>query len=307
MDTFKKVMNVFGIIAASILSIFLVVSLVAVPVISAATSFFEARNIQKVLAGIDYSQMIMGEMSSGESAEISIAGNELMQQLMDTEMMEDIIQLCVDNVFAVMDGENGVEKFTAVDIQMIGEEHLDELAEILKQYVKIDNNVNLSDEFYRNTARNIMAEYAVQIAQMVPTAEDLGLSKELMSTISNLRNGTYFWIVFGVAAGLSVLILLCQVMRFKSCMWLGIDYLVAAVGALIMSFVVKILDFGFIFGGGTIGSVIMKAITGVIASEMMKGAAILALIGVVFIAIFIVGRILLKKKRTTTQVEPVAV
>ena len=166
MEAFKKVMNVFGIIAAGILSIFLVVSLVAVPVISAATSFFEARNIKKVLSGIDYSQMIMGEMSSGESAELTIAGNELMQQLMDTEMMEDIIQLCVDNVFAVMDGESGVEKFTAVDIQMIGEEHLDELAEILKQYVKIDINVNLSYEFYRNTARNIMAEYAVQIAQI---------------------------------------------------------------------------------------------------------------------------------------------
>lgn len=301
MKAFKTIMNVLGIIVASILSIVLIVVLNTTLVVSAATSFFEGKNIHKLLSNVDYSQIITSEMGTIEDGEIPAIGNDLINQLMETEMMKEIIEMCVNNVFEVMEGTSEKDGLTADEVFTVAEKHLDELSEILKLY--IGDTIPLTEETLKEMALSIAKEYSVVIAEMMPTAEDLGLDAEVLNIIMNLRNGTYFWIVFGVAAGLTLVVMLCQVMRFKGFMWIGVDYLVAAVISLIASVLVKTFNISALLGDSSIGVSILSAMTGIISAEMMKGTGILAILGVIFIVVFILGRKLLKKKNVVAEAE----
>lgn len=294
MKVFKIIMNIFGIIAASFLSILLVIVLMATPLISAVSAFFEGENIHKILSGIDYAKIIEAEIGETEFSGETELETEIINDLMESDMMKDVVKLCVDNIFEVVDGNTGADKVTAEDITEIAKEHMDELKKILKDNLASD--IPLTDEILEEMTRAAVEEYSVQIAEMMPTAEDLGLNKDVLNIISNLRNGTYFWIAFAVAAGLTLLVMLCQVMRFKGFMWIGIDYLVAAIGTVILAFSIKVTDFATLIGEKLIGNSVLSTVTGIISKEMLIGAGILAGSGILFIVVFVVGRKLLKKK-----------
>lgn len=304
MKIFKKVMNVIGIIMASLLSILLVIGLMAVPVVSAVSSFFKTENIQKILADIDYTQLIAEEINL-DSEDFPELGADVINQLMETEMVEEIIATCVDNIFAILEGEEAKDGLTAEDIQAIAEKHLDELVVILKGY--IGDSLPLSDETFTEMARLLVKDFSGIIAEQIPTPEDLGLNAEVISLITNLRNGTYTIMILAVAAVFTVAVLLCQVMRFKGFMWLGVDYCVAAVGSLVLSFVVKTMDLSSLLGDVAFADAILPPIVEIISKELLKGAGILAIIGIVFIIVFVVGRVILKKKAISVQVEPMGV
>ena len=113
MKTFKIIMNVFGIIGASFLSILLVIVLIATPMVSAVTAFFQGENISKIVTSVDYTEIIAAEMDMSEIGATQQAEIELFDELMNSEMMKDIIELCVDNIFAVMDGTAENDGITA--------------------------------------------------------------------------------------------------------------------------------------------------------------------------------------------------
>ena len=124
-----------------------------------------------------------------------------------------------------------------------------------------------------------------------------GVTARKENIMMNFRNGTYFWTAFAITATLSLLVMLCQVMRFKGFMWIGVDYLVAAVFTLISSFGIKALDLQVIMDLDAASKPIFTTLSGIISSDMLKGAGIETLLGVVFIVVFIVGRKLLKKRK----------
>ena len=295
MQTLKKVMNVLGIIATGLLSIFLVVFLVATPVMSAATSFFKTKNIHKVLASVDYTQLLAAQIDTGKLSEIPSIGGDLVEQLMNTEMMEDVIEVCVENVFSVLEGDAIKDGLTAEDIQVIGEEHIEELSGVLQGYLGED--LKLPEKVIKEMTIQILQEYSGFIAEVLPSAEDLGLDEKTIEVVTNLRNGTYFWCVFGAAVLLTVLVVLFQFKRFRGFMWVGIGYGISAIISIVLSVVIRGLDVSHIMGEVTLGTSIVQAMTGLVATEMLKGTVILAVLGIVFILVSVVGKKVLEKKK----------
>lgn len=289
----KTVLNVFGIIGASILSIFLVISLVTTPAVSAVSSFFKTENVQEIFSSIDYSKMITAEMDLDEEGEIQA---QLIEDIMDSKMMEEVLELTVDNMFNVMEGKSTKNSLTAAEIQTVAEKHMDEITSILKKHFVGDEEI--PEEYIDEMASEMIDELAVSFAEMLPTTEDMGLDRETVSVISSLRNGTYFWTAFAIAAVLTVLVMLCQVMRFKGFMWISVDYYVAAVGTLIIATFIKSLDFARIIDYDLFSGSIISAIVSMVSGQMFKGALILLALGILFTVIFVAGRKSIKKKNT---------
>ena len=288
MKVFKIIMNILGIIVASLLSIFLVILLTIAPIFSAVTSIFQGESIYKIISSLDYEEIIMSEMN-GDSQEA-----EMVNELMKSEMMEELINLCVDNIFETIDSNGESEAITPDDIEDIVRNHEDEFKEIIEECV--GDEIPLTEETLDEMADSLIEQYSVEMVEVLPTADDLGLSQDALNIFASLKNGTYFWIIFAFAAGLTVVVMLCQVMRFKGFMWIGVDYLVAAVLTLILSFIVKALDLCAIMDVDRSAEPVMKTVTEIISSGVLKGAAVEAVLGIVFIVVFIVGRKLLKKK-----------
>jgi len=290
MKAFKIIMNIFGIIGASILSVLLVIALTAMPIVSAATSFIQGENIHKIISSVDFSEIIASEMDLGGSGQ-SVEG-EMINQLMQSEMMEELVDLCVENIFESVD-KNQVSVISPGDIEDIAKDHEDEIKDLIKEYV--GDSIPLTEEVLDEMSDSLIQEYSVEIAEMLPTVEDLGLDKEILNVIMNLKNGTYFWIVFSIVAALTLIVMLCQVMRFKGFMWIGVDYLVASVFTLISFFAIKVIDLRTMFDLDISVSSVLDTIIGIISSEMLKCTGVIAGLGVVYIIIFIVGRKMWKK------------
>ena len=286
MKTFKIIMNVFGIIGASILSIFLVLALAATSFVYAASSFFQGENIFKIIASVDYSAIISSEMDEIDG--------EIVNELMQSEMMEEIVDLCVENIFDAIEGNDINRTVSPDDVEDIMEEHEDDLKKMVEEYV--GDTIPLTEEILDEMTDALIQEYSIEIAESLPTVYDLGLDKDTLNIIMNLKNGTYFKAALVIAVVLTILVMLCQVMRFKGFMWIGVDYLVASVLTLISSAVIKTINLGELLDVDALAYPVLNTITGIIASDIVKGVIVMAVSGVVFIVVFVVGRKLLKKK-----------
>ena len=285
MKTFKIIMNVIGIICVSI---FLVLALTVTPIINAASSFFQGENIYKIISSVDYSAIISSEMEETVEA-------ELVNDLMQSEMMEEVVDLCVENIFEAIE-ENDINRTVSPDdIEDIFEDHKDEIRELVDEY--IGDTIPLTEEVLDEMTDALIQQYSIEMAESLPTVYDLGLDDDTLNIIMNLKNGTYLKIVISIVAVLSLIVMLCQVMRFKGFMWIGVDYLLSAILAFIFSAVIKTIDFSAVIGLDVTTSPVFSTIVEIISLDMIKSAIVITVLGVVFIAVFVVGRKVLKKKK----------
>ena len=302
MGILKKIANVFGVLAALVLSLVLAVVLIASPALSAATSFVQTETIYKVVKEIDYTELIEPGGAVSDSAGIDA---ELVDSLMKTELVSELIDLYVDRLFAVLEGTAETVNITADELVEIGKAHADELVPIVKAYLGETVPLELDDDTILKLTVQMLEEKADELVSEIPTLEELGLEDWMLTAIRELRNGDILRDVLGMAAVLSILVVLCRWIRFKGFMWLGVVYLGSAVMNLIAAIGIgkktSILFPGVIPVSGGVN----EAISGVLSDELMKGAGILAVLAVLFIVIFAVGRKLMKKKSEGGTVEPV--
>ena len=292
----KTVLNVFGIIGASILSIFLIISLVVTPVVSSVSNFFKGETIKDIISDLDFYEIVTSEVEFNVDGE---AQTKMVEEIMNSEMMGEVIELFVDGLLDVMEGKSGKTVVSSDKVLMVAKKHKGEINSIVKKYLF---NENTSDEEVDVVVSELMDELANSFTEMLPTAEDLGLDKQTITVISGLRNGTYVKTAIIVTAIITALVMLCQVMRFKGFMWISVDYYIAAVVIFAAGILVKSFDLSNMMGTDIITVSFLSAIAGMISGELIKGAIITLVLGVVFTVIFVVGRKALKKKNMNQPV-----
>ena len=94
MKTFKAIMYDIGIIAATIVSMLLMISLVANTVLSCSSSFLKKDNVEEMIESIDYSEFIMAEIEGSTDGNIQGLDNEVIEEILKTEMVDEILELC---------------------------------------------------------------------------------------------------------------------------------------------------------------------------------------------------------------------
>ncbi|MBQ8813189.1 MAG: hypothetical protein IJZ85_01645 [Lachnospiraceae bacterium] len=303
MKALKVIANIFGVLIALVLSLILTVFLIASPVISAATSFMQSDTLRKVVKNIDYTEMVMANEELAASLSESGIDGAMLESLLDTEMVEEILTVYVDSVFAVLEGEADRITLTEETINKIIQEHIDELLPIVKAY--IGDQYPITDEMLKPMVSEMMEDYAGDIVLMLPDADDLGLDAEMIELISLTRNGTVLIGVVAVAAVLSLLILLCRFVRFKGFMWLGVEYLLSAAVTLLAAFGMGSATKAMLVSAAPGSEVIAEPILAVVSAELLKGGGVLAGLAVLFILIFALGRVMLKKRRERLESETV--
>ena len=295
MKIFKKLMNVLGIIAAAILSILLIITLIMTFTLSSVEGFFEGENIHKILADVDFTTLIENEMGTIELSGGTEKEAQIIEDLMDSEMMDEVVTLCIDHIFEEIENTNNVNPITAQHISDIAYDHMDELQKIVKS--NLGEEIPLTKEILDEMTESLIEEYSVKVADMIPTVEDFGLDKETLQIINNLKNGTYFMIALGGAVILTIVVMLCQVMRFKGFMWIGVDYLVSAIGSLVLAIILKSGNLVSHVMIGEMGASVLESSAEIICDGLLKGSLILAGLGIIFIIVFAVGRTVIKKKK----------
>lgn len=211
MDVFKKVMNVFGVILAWLLSIVLVIMLVASPLALSALDMLSADTITEILTGsfaqqtppaderaADYSitrlsnvsefveeipdtEQIMSGVDAdavgnvGEQMLGQLFGNQLDQQdiqtILSSDMAKDFIQFYSDGITSAVTGEPGEFQFDSDTVKDFVEDNLDEIVEIAKQVAP--EYADVATEEAKNMIRKLVEENADELVKLLPRPDEL--------------------------------------------------------------------------------------------------------------------------------------
>jgi hypothetical protein len=301
MKVLKGIANVFGVLLALVLSLVLFVMLIAAPVISAAGSFTETDTLKKVVKNIDYKELLAGmdmEEAMGESG----LDPELIATVMESGMMDDLVEVYADGIFDLLEGKVDEVVLSPETVNDILQKYLDDIVPVVK--AMIGDEYPVPDEMIRSMTSEMLKEYAGEFAGMFPSAADLGLTQEVMMAVRMLRDGTILWGIIGVIGVISILILVFRFVRFKGFMWLTVVY--ALCGGLIfltsMSLGDAVREVVAVTEPGM--EALITPLISILAAEMMKGAGVLVGMAVLFVLVFVIGRKLMRKRREAMQAEP---
>lgn len=280
----KKIFNFFGIIISFVLSLVLFVELLVVPVVSATTSFTQIDNLKKIVSQIDLSQLEFTDENGADA--------ELLNQLLEGDLMAELLELYVEDIFMTLEDNGGERIFTVEALKAVCEEHMEELLPIVKEVMKeeltLPDGSMLKDEDLEKVVLQLINEEADNLIQEFPTVEDLGITEEVILGLKYLREGMVWFVFIGAAAVLSLLILLFRCVQFKGFVWLGVVYFLA--GGINLLAAVALQK-----SGSALAEILVPETEGIIApiisvlgTEMFKGAAVIGLFAVAFICIYVV-------------------
>ncbi|MBQ9122876.1 MAG: hypothetical protein IJY10_05215 [Lachnospiraceae bacterium] len=295
MDAFKKVLNVFGIIFGVIFSFALIGSLVVAPALSGANNFFKTENLKKMVNEIDFSVIVadtMGGMSDEDS--------EMMDILFEEGIMDEFLELYVEDLFAALDGDSATKKLTAESVQEIFENHMDVFVNMTKAQMDEETLQYVTDQEIEDIVRESLAEEAEGMAQSFPSLQDMGLDAETLNVIGMFRDGLVATVGIVLVSVFAVIVLICQFPRFKSFMWLGVDFILGGGLTLVLAMGFEVL-LKAVMVEIEFGNEILDPMVEMFAGSMKTGAFIELGLAVVFIIIFVVGRMMLKKKANGLQ------
>ena len=300
MKIVKGIFNVLGIFISIIFSLILMAMLLLTPMVSAVSSFLRADTLHKVIKEVDLSEFLSSV--TGEDLPIEINGLDLRfaQDLMESELVEDILALYVDSIFATIEGDTS--KIISEDtIKNVVDKHMMDLLPLIKSYVGTD--FPLSDENLLTLADSFVESMIPGLLSKLPTLEELGLDSTIITVLQKLYNGTYFTYSLCATIIISLLIVLFRFPRFKGFMWLAVAYLFSSVLILILAFLTKTSDLLLLTTEELSGfDFIITPLLTVLSGKLFKSAGSVALLGIVFIIIFVIGRKLLSKKNATSPI-----
>ncbi len=292
MDAFRKVLNVFGIILAVIFSFALVVSLAVAPALSGANNFFKTENLQAMVNSIDFSALVEDSLDSEES--------EMMDVLFEEGIMEEFINLYVEDLFAELDGASAAKKLTAEAVVQIFEKHMDVFVNMAKAEMDEETLQYVSEEEIKEKLRESLQAQAQGMVDSFPNLYEMGLDEETLNVIGMFRDGLVATVGIVLVSVFAVIVWVCQFPRFKSFMWLGVDFILGGGLTLVLAMGFEAI-FKTVLAEIPMGNNIMDPMVGTFAGSMKMGALIELGLAVVFIVIFIVGRMMLKKKASNAQ------
>ena len=300
MKVLKGIANVFGILLALVLSLVLFVMLITTPLASAAGSFMQTETLKKVVKNIDYAELFTDMEIVGDMSETGL-DPEMIATLMESGMVEDIVELYADGVFDMLEGKTDEIALSAETVNGILQKYLDDIVPIVKAMIPAEYPV--PDEMIRSMTSEMLKEYSGEITGMLPAAEDLGINREIVMAVNMLRDGTVLMGIIGVVGVLSILILLCRFVRFKGFMWLGVVYMIGGVISFLASMSMGDAVKSVVAAAEPGLEAVITPITGIIAAEMMKGAGVLVGLAALFIIVFVVGRKIMRRRNEMLQTQ----
>lgn len=293
MKIVKGIANILGILAALILSLPLTVMLLATPFVSAGSSFLQTESLQRVVDQLDFSELLRDSLE-GETLE-----GELLDELMETKFMEEVLALYVEDFFLALDGEGGQKHLTPDTFSQLLREHIDVLLPIMKGYIGI--NIPLPEKELASLVLSMLEAEAEDIIGMLPTMEDLGLDESVILAVKYLRQGTVLKAFIGAAVVLSIFIALCRCVGFKGFLWLGVVYFFSALIVCITALLAR--NFGAVLLNESVpeAEVVLESVLEVFTTEVLKGAGVLAGLAIGFILVFVLGRKIHKKENSVVK------
>lgn len=295
MGFLKGFANFIAVIISIVLSIALLAVLICAPILSTVTKMTETESIQDLAGTIDYAELARSMPEIADTfRQFGIEG-ETLNQLMHTELANEIIGLAADCILTIAEGGKPEAAVLSQQVGAILQTHIGDLTAVLQ--TTVPDGVVVTDDMIRPLLTIIQDALGTMLAESLPTAESLGIEPEVSQAITVVRSGLLMKGVLTAIAALSILILVLRFVRFKGFMWLGVIYILGAVfsalEAVAASFAISSASS---VTNAYVNPVILN-LTEQLSKNLWTPAAIMLACGILFIVIFAFGRTMMRKRR----------
>ena len=303
----KKALNVFGIILALIFSLVLVPTLILNPVWRGMSGLLEPEFLQnvvsEVVAEMDASDFTLDSSELSDAMTGEGLDPELAQAIVDSAAVREIAPLLGDDLSKVVAGEFTATSLTAAEIQRIGTEHRDELAELLALLAE-DEGEQLSEEEAAQVVDQLVADAPALESDLTTAFLELQteLHTEYAEVLALLTGPLVSTVLLVMALVLALLIFLCRWPHQEGLLWLGIDSALAALPVLDMAVSIKGAQVSQALAEGTGMPNVFSPVLRQAGNTILVGGVILLTLAVLLIA----GFILLRDRRLKREAAAVA-
>ncbi len=303
MKACKIIFNILGILLAIIFSFLTFSFLVTSPVISTGTALLQPDTLQQIISDMDLSKQLESTLKQSAPDELAELDVEFINDLVDSELVGDILELYIDNLMGVLEDDR-MESINQSQIHKLLDKHMPDLVTMVRN--SLPEEVPVTDAEITDYAITTIEPALVSMVAELPSLEDMGVDDTTIDIIHMLYQGTIAKFSLIMIIVLSVLIVLVRFPRFKGFLWLGITYLLAS-GILASlstqadTFMTSLIPAD---AADTLGFAITP-IANLFKNHMNTSARNTVICGIVFVLIFVTGRILLsvlKKKENNEEI-----
>ncbi len=314
--TVKQVFRVLGIIASILLSIIFVLMLIVTPIYSAVTSLLKPQNITEIIRNIDYMEILLSndqtldaiddiiEDSTGMKSDIKT----YIEPILESDIAEEIVSICVEDITGIISGETTEYTLNKQTLSGIVNKHMDEVITLIRE--NAPEGATIPEEEIRKIVIETVDTYGGDLIEALPKPKEIhSMAKELQeeTPVMILTNGYISYILYGIIALLAVAIFFCLYGRGRGFLCIGIDALVAAL--FLFAFAALVNASGVLTELLKSVPEIEELLTPVIdlfLSKTLIASLVIAILGVLCIAAYIVCIIYKNKRAAATENLPVA-
>lgn len=300
MKACKTIFNILGILFAIIFSVITLLLLPVIPLVSTCTTLLQPDTIQEFLQDMHLSEQLESTLKNSAPSDLQSLDMKFIDDLMASELMEDIIQLYLDNLFDVLESDH-MENINQQQIQTLLDTHTPSLVSMIRPYLPTE--LPITDDDISKYAKEMLEPALTTMISSLPTLEDMGIDQTRLTMICMLYNGTFLKYSIIIIAILSLLVFLCRFPRFKGFMWLGVIYLFFTVILLILASDANRLVHNLLSSDieNTLGDA-LQLIIELTRTQLYSCAGIMGLLGVLFIVLFLTIRNILSRiEKNTTE------
>ena len=304
----KKVLNVFGIILAVLFSLALIPTLIAAPVWEGVSALMEPEFLEQAV-----SEMVNELQETDfqiDASDMAAEGFDpaLAQALADSAALQEIAPLLGQDLCQVVQGKFVSTALTADELQRIGSENRQELAEIFALLAQSEGEA-LTVEEAGLVIDQLIADSAGLEAELTGLFLELqtDLHTEYAEFLALLTGPIVTTALLIAALVLAFLIFLCRWPHQEGFLWLGIDAALAALPVLGIAVSIKGTQFSQALSQGVGVPNIFTPVLRQAGNAMLIGGVVLLAAAVLLIAAFILLRDRrLKREAAYADTAPVA-
>ena len=287
----KKVLNVFGIILAVLFSLALIPTLIAAPVWEGVSALMEPEFLEQAV-----SEMVNELQETDfqiDASDMAAEGFDpaLAQALADSAALQEIAPLLGQDLCQVVQGKFVSTALTADELQRIGSENRQELAEIFALLAQSEGEA-LTVEEAGLVIDQLIADSAGLEAELTGLFLELqtDLHTEYAEFLALLTGPIVTTALLIAALVLAFLIFLCRWPHQEGFLWLGIDAALAALPVLGIAVSIKGTQFSQALSQGVGVPNIFTPVLRQAGNAMLIGGVVLLAAAVLLIAAFILLR-----------------
>lgn len=303
--TKQKVFKIAGIVGCVILSIFFVLSFVAVPFYYSVTALTKPETIVMIFQEVDYKSMVekTPELKL-ELQKYDISSNKA-QKIMEGKQAGDVIELYVDEVTEILLDVPSDVKLDVPYLKGLVNENLDELINIAEENTKL----KFKKEQVQQNIDNYFDKNQKSIEKSMPVIESVrNVVKTVHTSKLVQRSLTPLFAVILVAIAFIILGVIIAIRRSNGFLWISIDFaVISVILCLIMGYSQSNFINRLAINVSDFGTQVIKSAVSVSTNKIMIAVFAAIILTILFAGFFALLKLLKRKYQSTAGITELSV